>query len=264
MRLIATATELLALGEEHRIPPYRASALICVGWALAQTGEVTEGKQRLAEGVGAWSTLGARAWLPCGLCVLAEAYLLGRQYADGLEHVAQALAVAAEIGEQWYVPRLHHLRAELLQAQSRHSDAAEASLRTAVDIARAQGARGWELRAATSLARGKVGKLSTPSDAGKVRDRIGAFAGLSGRTVDKITQVVEAAEREPEKYGPLLKEMDRTGKVDGAYRKFQQKKDEAKRLALKPLSGKFRTIVWIRLGITKDCLSLAAGAPSMR
>jgi predicted ATPase len=48
---------------------------------------------------------------------------------------------------------LHHLRAELLQAQGRNVDAAEASLRTAIDIARTQGARGWELRAAISLAR---------------------------------------------------------------------------------------------------------------
>jgi len=37
-------------------------------------------------------------------------------------------------------------------------------------------------------------------DGGKTRDKIGAFAGVSGRTVEKIAKVVEAAEREPEKY----------------------------------------------------------------
>jgi N6-adenosine-specific RNA methylase IME4 len=37
--------------------------------------------------------------------------------------------------------------------------------------------------------------------------------------------------------------MDRTGKVDGAYRKLRQKQDEDKRLAVKPATGKFRTIV---------------------
>lgn len=43
-------------------------------------------------------------------------------------------------------------------------------------------------------------------------DMIGAFAGVSGRTVDKIRDVVEAAAAEPEKFGHLVEEMDRTGK----------------------------------------------------
>jgi class 3 adenylate cyclase/predicted ATPase len=150
--VIATATELRALCEEHRMPQQRAQALVFLGWALARSGEVAEGTQRLAEGLDVWTRLGARTYLPCGICLLAESYLLGRQYAEGLEQVALGLAAAAEIGEKWYLARLHHLRAELLQAQGRNADAAEASLRTAVDIARAQGARGWELRAATSLA----------------------------------------------------------------------------------------------------------------
>ena len=47
-----------------------------------------------------------------------------------------------------------------------------------------------------------------------------------GRTVEKIAAVVEAAEREPTKFNPLLAEMDRTGKVDGAYRKLKQAQDE--------------------------------------
>jgi len=42
------------------------------------------------------------------------------------------------------------------------------------------------------------------SDAGETRDKIGAFAGVSGRTVQKIAAVLEAAEREPERYTPLV------------------------------------------------------------
>src|SRR5262249_26084452 len=131
--VMATGTELLALCEEHRLPEQRAMALIFVGWALARRSEVAEGIQRGAEGVGGWSGLGGRTSLPSGLCLLAESHLMGRRYAEGLTQVAQALSVAAETGETWYVPRLHHLRAELLQAQGRNGDAAEASLRMAVD-----------------------------------------------------------------------------------------------------------------------------------
>jgi hypothetical protein len=62
--------------------------------------------------------------------------------------------------------------------------------------------------------------------AGQTRDKVGAFAGVSGRTVEKIAKVVEAAEREPAKFAPLVAEMDRTGKVNGAYRKLRQAEDE--------------------------------------
>jgi predicted ATPase len=150
----ATATELLALCEEHKLPQPRATALIFLGWALARTGEAAEGTQRLEEGLAEWHRLGARCYLPRGICLLAESHLLGRRYAEGLEQVAQALAIAEETGEHWCVARMHQLRAELvLQMLGRNDGAAEESFHTAIKIARAQGARGWELRAVTSLAR---------------------------------------------------------------------------------------------------------------
>jgi hypothetical protein len=54
-------------------------------------------------------------------------------------------------------------------------------------------------------------------EAGKTSDKIGAFAGVSGRTVEKIARVTEAAQAQPERFGHLVEEMDRTGKVDRAY-----------------------------------------------
>jgi predicted ATPase len=59
-----------------------------------------------------------------------------------------------ETGEQWYVSRLHQVRAELLlHAHGSRDEAVDASLRQALAVAQQQGARGWELRAATNLAR---------------------------------------------------------------------------------------------------------------
>ena len=49
---------------------------------------------------------------------------------------------------------MHRLRAELLlQSHGLNDEAVETSLRTAVDVARSQGATAWELQAATFLAR---------------------------------------------------------------------------------------------------------------
>jgi hypothetical protein len=78
---------------------------------------------------------------------------------------------------------------------------------------------------------------------GRARDKIAAFAGMSGRTIAKIQAIVEAAERKPKRFGFLVSEMDRTGRVDSVYRRLRQLQDEDQRLAIKPVRGKFSTIV---------------------
>jgi ParB family chromosome partitioning protein len=76
---------------------------------------------------------------------------------------------------------------------------------------------------------------------GKTRDKIGAFAGVSGRTVEKIAQVMRAAEAEPQVYGHLVEELDRYRGVDRAYRALRCTRDQARVLGLQPREGKFRT-----------------------
>lgn len=70
-------------------------------------------------------------------------------------------------------------------------------------------------------------KAGTPAKvsqgSGRAADKIGSFAGVSGRTVEKIAKVHEAAEAEPGRFGHLVDEMDRTGKVDPAYAKVRRK-----------------------------------------
>src|SRR6185503_11759339 len=94
-----------------------------------------------------------RIFLPRALCLLAETHGLAQRYSEGLEQIAQALAVSQETGETWYLSHLHHLRASLLRATDKNTEAAETSLRTALEVARTQRARGWELRTAISLGR---------------------------------------------------------------------------------------------------------------
>jgi hypothetical protein len=70
-------------------------------------------------------------------------------------------------------------------------------------------------------------------------DKIGAFAGVSGRTVDKIAAVVAAAEAEPERFGKLAADMDRTGRVNGVYKRLCiAKQAEQIRTEPPPLPGK--------------------------
>jgi ParB-like chromosome segregation protein Spo0J len=61
-------------------------------------------------------------------------------------------------------------------------------------------------------------------DAGKARDKIAKATGTKHTTLAKAEKVVEAAEAEPEKFGHLVEEMDRIGKVDGAYKQLKASK----------------------------------------
>src|SRR5262249_42714084 len=85
--------------------------------------------------------------------LLAETYFRAQHYAKAVEQVDLALAASSEIGDQWFLPRIHMLHAQLLQEQAcPNGDAPEASLRIAIDVGRAQCAKGWELRATILLA----------------------------------------------------------------------------------------------------------------
>ena len=58
---------------------------------------------------------------------------------------------------------------------------------------------------------GEHSERVSPSDSGRVTGKVARYAGVSGRTLEKAQVVVEASAAEPEKYGPLVEEMDRTG-----------------------------------------------------
>jgi predicted ATPase len=70
-----------------------------------------------------------------------------------MEQATRVLAASSELGDRWYLPRIYMIHARLLQQAYANAEAAEASLRKALEIAALQCAKGWELRAATSLAR---------------------------------------------------------------------------------------------------------------
>src|SRR5262249_18339912 len=73
----------------------------------------------------------------------------------------------------------------------------------------------------------RLGGKLPPSSAGKTRDRVATRVGMSGRTLEKARAVVDAAERQPSRYQSLVEEMDRTGKVDAAYRRLKEAEEPA-------------------------------------
>lgn len=59
-------------------------------------------------------------------------------------------------------------------------------------------------------------------DIGQTRDKVGRFFNISGRTLEKMIAVVEAAEKNPEDFGHLKELMDRTGKVARSYNQLRR------------------------------------------
>jgi predicted ATPase len=85
---------------------------------------------------------------------LAEACRDSRQAEEGLRVVAEALDRVAQSRIVYYEPELHRLKGELwLCSEPADARQAETCYRRAIDVARGQCAKSWELRAATSLAR---------------------------------------------------------------------------------------------------------------
>ena len=124
------------------------------GWALAHQGQVEEGIEQITQGLRAYRATGAVLFQPYYLALLAEAQGTLGEPETGLTALAEALTLAETTGERWCEQELYRLKGELLlQQSSDHQAEAEACFYHALDLARNQQAKSFELRAATSLAR---------------------------------------------------------------------------------------------------------------
>jgi class 3 adenylate cyclase/tetratricopeptide (TPR) repeat protein len=149
----ASAEELLPICQEYKLAQPGALAMIDLGWALVHLGDIRDGFARLAEGLDQLDRIGVRIWLSRGKRMNAEACLAAEHYDEGLEEVRRAISIANEIGLQGDIPRLCLLQGELLLHISGRKLEMEGCFRSALEAANAQGARGWALRAMTSMAR---------------------------------------------------------------------------------------------------------------
>jgi predicted ATPase len=150
----AYGNDCVALASEHGFAHWAAWGRILQGWADAQMGEATTGIARIRDGMAAAEATGSRVSTPFFLTLLAEALALTGKIEEGLATLDDALAQAAASGAKGWDAEIHRLRGTLT-GRLPYPDPAKAddSFRTALAIAREQGTRGYELRAATSLAR---------------------------------------------------------------------------------------------------------------
>jgi predicted ATPase len=144
---------LVSLGTEHGFPYYLAAGNIFYGSALAQLGEMQDGLEAYDRGFAARRASGAQSRVPLFLGLRARAHQNAGRPQDALCSLVQGLDRVKSTGERLYEAELHRLMGQVLSSHPEcDRTEANACFRRAVEVAKEQGAKSLELRAATSLA----------------------------------------------------------------------------------------------------------------
>jgi predicted ATPase len=142
------ARRAVALSDQGSSAHWRHRAELILRWAEAELSP-TLPRDRVEElSSPSWGS-GSLGGTMHAMLYVAMCARLGRAE-RALEVIASTLAAIERTDERWLEPEFHRLRGEILRSRN---DAAQAeqSLATAVDVARKQGSRSLELRAALSV-----------------------------------------------------------------------------------------------------------------
>jgi DNA-binding SARP family transcriptional activator/predicted ATPase len=149
----AQAETANALYLKYGFPYWLSHSNILLGWALAQQGQVEAGIALIQQSLAARQSMDAHLRQPAFLALLAEAYGLAGQPAQGLHALDQALRQVEMTDERFSEAELYRLQGKLLRQQGAEPQVVEASLLRGLAIARQQEAKSLELRTAVALAR---------------------------------------------------------------------------------------------------------------
>ena len=172
---LAFTEKSLAVSREHGLPQTLAWSSSLRGHAVAVEGRGEEGIRIMREMMAAQRAMGAELGRPNFLSMLTEVLGWYGQAEEGLALIIEALDIVQKTGERNKEAKLHWLRGELLLKQAGMSvdpadrvayqatdpasnnkqvmSEAEVCFHRAINIARRQKAKSWELRAVMSLCR---------------------------------------------------------------------------------------------------------------
>jgi predicted ATPase len=149
----AAAEEEISIATEQGYAYWLASASLFKADAMVVLGEGAEAFPALVRGVDDLRITGAAIDLTLHFGFLGEAYMQAGKPDDAARALDEGLAVVEASDERFFEAELHRLRGEMHLAGSGGQGAAEASFKKAIEIAKRQQSKAWELRATTGLAR---------------------------------------------------------------------------------------------------------------
>ena len=121
---------------------------------MALTGKASEAAQTITSGVTAMRSTRTTMWMPLWLSYLARANAEIGQFDDARRCIGEAMAAMETAKERWYEAEVNRIAGEIALLLPEPDVAkAQACFERALEIARKQQAKSWELRAAMSMAR---------------------------------------------------------------------------------------------------------------
>jgi serine phosphatase RsbU (regulator of sigma subunit)/predicted ATPase len=153
MQVQAAGDEQIQIAAEQGFLFWHASGTLYAAGGLILEGRLDKGLRLLQDGLEAYRGTGAKLALPYYLGMLADGCTQTGRFAEARAALNEGLTLAEENDERFYEAELHRLRGELLLAESGDQGAAEECFHLALETARRQQSKAWELRATTSLAR---------------------------------------------------------------------------------------------------------------
>jgi tetratricopeptide (TPR) repeat protein len=145
--------EAIALSKENGFPSWLAAARFYHGRALAELGQLKQGIAEMEAATEDCHRLGV-ATRHYRTALLAEAYARMGRREEALGMLNDALAQIERTGEKREQAEMLRIKGELLlMGGGGATEEAEHCFRAALEVARAQEAKWWELRATMSLAR---------------------------------------------------------------------------------------------------------------
>lgn len=153
----ALADEANTIATEHELALWLAMSKIQRGFGRLGLGD-RDGAEELLDGIGGWTKTGAKSGLSYFLCARIWGLWQAGRLEEAMGAIEETSAFIDATKERMYEAELLRLRGEVLLARGTgHEAEAETCFRRGLEIARRQGARAWELRLATSLAKRLAG-----------------------------------------------------------------------------------------------------------
>jgi tetratricopeptide (TPR) repeat protein len=150
---VAATEEESAISAEQGFALWRATAMLDKGAGIVLQGRPEEALPLLLKGLNDYRATGAECSVPYYLSMLGDAYVQVGRFQDARKALDEGLALAEKNDDRFQEAELYRLKGELLLVESDNQAAAEDCFRQAIETARRQQSRAWELRATMSLAR---------------------------------------------------------------------------------------------------------------
>jgi predicted ATPase len=144
--------ELVSLAAEQGLPMWLGYGYAARGWALGEAGCAEEGITAVSEGINLLRHAGAGRVLANFHLLASQLYIQAGRVTEAPAVAEEGLRLASAHHDHWVAADLHRSRGEALRLMGLVEDA-ERAFGEAIQVARQQDARLWELRASMSLAR---------------------------------------------------------------------------------------------------------------